>query len=110
MSTGKLREGRSLNHHEENAKLLNDYLLNLEAGDRSPHTLTAYAAHATGASDQSTYLWIQYLLLSLWPIAVYLGARLLGWARWTAAAPSLRRPPPLAARNWPRQGDDDLMT
>jgi len=32
MPTGKLREGRSLNHHQENAKLLNDYLLNLEAG------------------------------------------------------------------------------
>ena len=42
MPTGHLREGRSLNHHEENAKLLNDYLLNLEAGDRSPHTITAY--------------------------------------------------------------------
>jgi site-specific recombinase XerD len=42
MPTGQLREGRSLNHHGENAQLLNDYLLNLEAGDRSPHTLTAY--------------------------------------------------------------------
>jgi site-specific recombinase XerD len=42
MPTGKLREGRALNHHDDNAKLLNDYLLNLEAGDRSPHTLVAY--------------------------------------------------------------------
>jgi site-specific recombinase XerD len=42
MPTGKLREGRALNHHEENAKLLDDYLLDLEAGDRSPHTLTSY--------------------------------------------------------------------
>ncbi len=42
MPTGKLREERALNHHEENAKLLDEYLLNLEAGSRSPHTLTAY--------------------------------------------------------------------
>ena len=51
-----------------------------------PHTLTAYAAHVTGAGDQTTYLWILYLLLALWPISVYWGARLLGWSRWTAAA------------------------
>jgi Gpi18-like mannosyltransferase len=51
-----------------------------------PHTLTAYAARATGASDEHTFLWLQYLLLALWPIAVYCGARLLGWGRWTAAA------------------------
>lgn len=50
-----------------------------------PHTLTAYAAWATGAGDQTTYLWILYLLLALWPISVYWGARLLGWGRWTAA-------------------------
>jgi Gpi18-like mannosyltransferase len=49
-------------------------------------TLTAFAARATGASDQGTYLWILYLLLALWPISVYLGARLLDWDRWTAAA------------------------
>ena len=51
-----------------------------------PETLTAFAAHATGASDQSTYQWILYLLLALWPISVYLGTRLLDWDRWTAAA------------------------
>jgi Gpi18-like mannosyltransferase len=51
-----------------------------------PHTLTAYVARATGSSDQGTYLWIQYLLLALWPIAVFLGARLLGWINWVAAA------------------------
>ena len=51
-----------------------------------PHTLTAYAARATSAGDQTTYLWILYLLVALWPIAVYWGARLLGWSRWTAAA------------------------
>src|SRR6266542_1546304 len=50
-----------------------------------PHTLTAYAARATGSSGQGTYLWIQYLLLAFWPIAVYLGARLLGWSKWIAA-------------------------
>ena len=51
-----------------------------------PDTLTAYAARVTGAGDHSTYLWILYLLLALWPISVYLGARLLDWDRWTAAA------------------------
>jgi Gpi18-like mannosyltransferase len=51
-----------------------------------PETLTAFAARATGASDQGTYQWILYLLLALWPISVYLGARLLEWDRWSAAA------------------------
>lgn len=51
-----------------------------------PHTLTAYAARATGTSDEHTYLWLQYLLLALWPISVYCGARLLGWSTWTAVA------------------------
>jgi Gpi18-like mannosyltransferase len=51
-----------------------------------PHTLTAYAARATGASDEHTYLWVQYLLLALWPISVYCGARLLGWGTWPAVA------------------------
>jgi Gpi18-like mannosyltransferase len=51
-----------------------------------PHTITAYVARATGASDERSYLWMQYLLLALWPIAIYCGARLMGWGRWTAAA------------------------
>jgi Gpi18-like mannosyltransferase len=51
-----------------------------------PHTVSAYAARATGASDEHAYVWLLYLLLALWPIAVYWGARLLGWGRWTAAA------------------------
>jgi integrase/recombinase XerD len=42
MPTGQLREERSLNHHQENAKLLDDFLLNLEAGDSSPNTIIAY--------------------------------------------------------------------
>jgi hypothetical protein len=50
-----------------------------------PETLTAYTAAATGASDQTAYLWLQYLLLATWPVSVYAGARLLGWERWAAA-------------------------
>jgi Gpi18-like mannosyltransferase len=50
------------------------------------HTLTAYTARVTGASDNTTFVWIAYLLLALWPISVYWGARLLGWGRRTAAA------------------------
>ena len=49
-------------------------------------TLTAYTAVATGVSDQTAYLWFLYLLLALWPLSIYWSARLLGWARWTAAA------------------------
>ena len=49
-----------------------------------PHTITALLANVTHAGDQTMYLWILYLLLSLWPIAVYAGARLLDWNRWTA--------------------------
>jgi Gpi18-like mannosyltransferase len=51
-----------------------------------PHTLTAYAARATGAGDQTAFLWLMYLLLATWPISVYLGARWLDWDRWTAGA------------------------
>lgn len=49
-------------------------------------TLTAYAAHVTGAGDGTAYVWILYLLLATWPVSVYLGARLLEWGRWPAAA------------------------
>jgi site-specific recombinase XerD len=42
MPTGKLREERTLNHREENAELLEDFLKNLEAVARSSHTITAY--------------------------------------------------------------------
>ena len=49
-------------------------------------TLTAYTAVVTGVSDQTAYLWFLYLLLALWPLSIYWSARLLGWARWTAAA------------------------
>ena len=50
-----------------------------------PETLTAYTAAATGAPDNTTYLWFLYLLLVTWPISVYAGSRLLGWGKWTAA-------------------------
>src|SRR6266850_848517 len=42
MPTGKLREERSLNHQEENAKLLDEFLLNKEAANWSTHTLIGY--------------------------------------------------------------------
>jgi len=46
----------------------------------------AYAARITGLGDTTTYLWLLYLMLALWPISVYLGARLLSLERWPAAA------------------------
>jgi site-specific recombinase XerD len=51
MPTGKLREERSLNHREENAKLLEDFLKNLEASNRSPHTILAYRISLTDFFD-----------------------------------------------------------
>jgi site-specific recombinase XerD len=42
MPTGKLREQRSLNHHDENARLLEDFLLSREAANFSHHTLILY--------------------------------------------------------------------
>lgn len=51
MPTGKLREGRSLNHQEENTKLLDDFLKNLEAGARSAHTIEAYRFAITDFLD-----------------------------------------------------------
>jgi hypothetical protein len=81
---GQIREGRVP---------LDGWFPNLSLGSSFFHhyqslseTLTAYAARIVGASDQNTYLWILYLLLALWPISVYVGARLLDWGRWTAAA------------------------
>lgn len=40
--TGKLREERTLNHREENAELLNDFIKSLEVANRSRHTIIAY--------------------------------------------------------------------
>jgi hypothetical protein len=65
-----------------------------------PETLTAYAAAATGASDNGTYLWILYLLLATWPISVYAGSRLLGWGRWTAAGSAAVAPLVLSGRGY----------
>jgi hypothetical protein len=56
------------------------------------HTLTAYLSHLFGGHDETAYLWLQYLLLALWPVSVFWGARLLGWGRWPAAAAALVSP------------------
>jgi hypothetical protein len=55
-----------------------------------PHILTAYVSLISDAA--TTYFWSVYLLLALWPISVYLGARLFGWDRWTAAGAALVAP------------------
>jgi hypothetical protein len=55
-----------------------------------PHTITAYISLLTGV-DQA-FFWSLYLLLALWPVSVYLGARLLGWDRWAAAFAALVSP------------------
>jgi Gpi18-like mannosyltransferase len=57
-----------------------------------PYTFTAYVARISPFDLTSTYLWILYLMLALWPISVYLGARLLSLERWPAAAAALVSP------------------
>jgi site-specific recombinase XerD len=42
MPTGRLYEGRALNHHAENAQLLREFLRDLEVFGRSPHTIISY--------------------------------------------------------------------
>jgi hypothetical protein len=57
-----------------------------------PHSLTAYAAEITGLGAKTSYVWLLYLLLALWPVSVYLGMRMLGWGRWPAAAAAASSP------------------
>jgi hypothetical protein len=53
------------------------------------HVFTALLSIVLG---DSTFRWSNYLLISTWPISVYLGARLLGLDRWQAAAAALVSP------------------
>lgn len=55
-----------------------------------PHILTALPALALGAGR--AVAWSTYLLLSLAPISVYAGGRLLGLDRWTSALAALASP------------------
>lgn len=55
-----------------------------------PHVIGALVATIFGTAN--VYYWSLYLLLSLWPLSVYAGARLLGWDRWIAATAALLAP------------------
>jgi hypothetical protein len=55
-----------------------------------PAMLTGLVGVAMG--PDAAFRWTLYLLLSLWPIAVYLAARLLGADRWAAAASAAMSP------------------
>ena len=55
-----------------------------------PHILTAGIGVAIG--PDRAFFGTLYLLLASWPISVYLGARLLGWERWVAAAAAVISP------------------
>jgi Gpi18-like mannosyltransferase/putative flippase GtrA len=57
-----------------------------------PETITAYVAHATGSSPRTAYLWILYLLLALWPVAIYAAGRLFELGKWPAAAAAAAAP------------------
>ena len=55
-----------------------------------PHVITAYVSLLFGTG--TAFFWSIYLLLALWPVSVYVGVRLLGWDRWTAAAAAVVSP------------------
>ncbi len=55
-----------------------------------PHVLAALPALLVGAP--AVVAWSTYLLLALWPIAVYAGGRLLGLDRWPAALAAVASP------------------
>lgn len=54
------------------------------------HVVTGVAARAVDAATAAR--WSEYLLLATWPTAVYLGARLMGLDRWTAAGAAVVAP------------------
>jgi hypothetical protein len=45
-----------------------------------------------GLGADTAFRWTLYLLLSLWPLSIYLGARLLGADRWSGAAAAAMSP------------------
>ena len=55
-----------------------------------PHVLTGLAATATGSD--AAYSWSLYLLLSLLPLSVFAGGRLLGLGRWRSACAAMASP------------------
>lgn len=55
-----------------------------------PHAISGFLATLFGA--ERTYSWSLYLLLASWPIAVYLGGRLMGWDRWQAGIAAFLSP------------------
>ena len=57
-----------------------------------PYTITAILGRTLHLGSTHSYLWVMYLLLSLWPISVYLSGRLMGWGRWAAAAAAVVSP------------------
>ena len=54
-----------------------------------PHIVTGAVSVVVGAG---VFRWSLYLLLATWPIAVYVGGRLLGLGRWPAACAALVSP------------------
>jgi site-specific recombinase XerD len=73
MITGKLSRERILNHQEENAGLLDNFLTNLEVSGRSQHTIVAYrhnvrdfldftlGVSVTEITHSEVYEWLHFL-------------------------------------------------
>src|SRR5438034_1019451 len=50
---------------------------------RLPHILTGLLGVPFGTDR--VFSWVLYLFLALWPVSVYLGARMIGWGGWPSA-------------------------
>ena len=55
-----------------------------------PAMLAGVAGQVIGGG--AAFRWSMYLLMSLWPVSIYAGARAFGIARWSAAASALLSP------------------
>ncbi len=55
-----------------------------------PHIITGYVG--TLVDPGKAFRWAEYLLLALWPLSIYWGARLFGFDRWTAGTAALVAP------------------
>jgi hypothetical protein len=62
-----------------------------------PAMLTGLAGLVTGPG--AAFRWSMYLLLSVWPLSIYAGARAFGIGRWAAAASALLSPFLVSATN-----------
>jgi hypothetical protein len=68
----------------------------LTAGHPQMHHYQSLPAVIGGTLERAglsySYGWTMYVLLATWPVAVYIGMRLMGWERWPSAAAAMLAP------------------